>query len=634
MPLSLVTFEDKVTVSSPDLPANQIGRAVDFNELKAVLNAVVAVLNAGGTVSPGGTWHREVVADSRGFGQYSTPFSATNPINSWARQSERLFNNSSVEYGMDTWPGQDAAWYIANKLPALLARIAAYPDPSRYIVHEDFGANPYGKTPAQVYADRKQIWDAVRNAGGKVIAGTTLHRTDVSGFSPYRAELNTLVRAAPAGSVNAVADFAAHATMGTDAAAANSDLYPDGIHESSYGHSLVAPSAAAALATVTGLTAGAAPATTILRQPVPTGFTGATLQLLNDYITQAGSLIAHGTGGSGDWAHGGFGTLGSGTATGSTPVFSFFFNVNRSLGGGVLVGAADTAAVTGLGDADYGLALTPGGLYVYENGASVYGVGGGANNVDVVPALVDVYTDKVVYTINNAVAHTTTAAVAFPLGLLVRLYGPGAQLLDLSILARAPLAFPFATAPAGPQFVNWAQGSANSAYDATTHTVSRLSGGGSWDAGRLGTLGIGDITASSGWLGTYAVPDMVKATGGVVTGVSAMPTLLSDVGYPGITAASYWDDGGTVDFFRSGTGLNIGGNTGGAPTAGASSIQLFKDGDVVRFDFYIGTTLRGSSTLAYSPDLFPFVPDCSLNAAGAQLVGATIEAANLVATGF
>ena len=190
-----------------------------------------------------------------------------------------------------------------------------------------------------------------------------------------------------------------------------------------------------------------------------------------------------------------------------------------------------------------------------------------------------------------------------------------------------------AAAAAVAQNINWAQGSANSSYTVGTLTVARTSGGGAWDAGRLGTMGIGDIAAATGYLGTYTVPDTPRTSGGVVAGLTASPTTLTDVGYTGLTAGLYWDVSGNYGFFGSGTNLGAGG-VGGTTTCGQMQVVVNKDADGIRFDFYLGATLKITRKIAYAASLFPIVPDVSINGVSSQLIGATIAATNLVASGF
>jgi lysophospholipase L1-like esterase len=94
----------------------------------------------------------------------------------------------------------------------------------------------------------------VRVAGGydKVVLCTILPST-LAGFNTWRNAVNTIftgVGWAAANGVDAIADFAADATMGPDAAASDATYYPDGTHPSNAGQAILGPIWAAAVNTV------------------------------------------------------------------------------------------------------------------------------------------------------------------------------------------------------------------------------------------------------------------------------------------------------------------------------------------------------------------------------------------------
>lgn len=92
-------------------------------------------------------------------------------------------------------------------------------------------------------------------AGGydRVVLCTLLPST-VAGFNAWRNSVNAIITGsgwAAANGVDAIADFAAEATMGPDAAASNTTYYPDGTHPSTAGYALLAPVWAAAVNSLT-----------------------------------------------------------------------------------------------------------------------------------------------------------------------------------------------------------------------------------------------------------------------------------------------------------------------------------------------------------------------------------------------
>lgn len=80
---------------------------------------------------------------------------------------------------------------------------------------------------------------ARRSAGYKVVVGTITPRND-STFNAYRNYDNTAIRSDPS-FYDALADFAADGTIGTDAAGSNATYYPDGTHPSVTCYGIMAP---------------------------------------------------------------------------------------------------------------------------------------------------------------------------------------------------------------------------------------------------------------------------------------------------------------------------------------------------------------------------------------------------------
>jgi lysophospholipase L1-like esterase len=80
--------------------------------------------------------------------------------------------------------------------------------------------------------------DARRAAGWKVVVCTVLARSDGAGtgFNAARNSINTTLRTWVGTHCDAIADFAADSTIGTDAAASNVTYFPDGLHPSDAGH--------------------------------------------------------------------------------------------------------------------------------------------------------------------------------------------------------------------------------------------------------------------------------------------------------------------------------------------------------------------------------------------------------------
>jgi lysophospholipase L1-like esterase len=80
--------------------------------------------------------------------------------------------------------------------------------------------------------------ESMRGAGFKVAIGTALPSTRPN-VNANRAYANPIIRSWAGSRVDAVFDFAAHPTMGPDAAASNPAWYPDGVHPSPAGQAIL-----------------------------------------------------------------------------------------------------------------------------------------------------------------------------------------------------------------------------------------------------------------------------------------------------------------------------------------------------------------------------------------------------------
>ncbi|HUB83231.1 MAG TPA: GDSL-type esterase/lipase family protein [Bryobacteraceae bacterium] len=101
------------------------------------------------------------------------------------------------------------------------------------------GANDMGDGAAAFTANLKSYCLARKAAspGLKIVLATLLPQT-VSGFNTFRDSVNASIHADNS-YYDALADFAADATMGCDACAANAAYYPDGEHPSAGGHAIL-----------------------------------------------------------------------------------------------------------------------------------------------------------------------------------------------------------------------------------------------------------------------------------------------------------------------------------------------------------------------------------------------------------
>lgn len=157
---------------------------------------------------------------------------------------------SSTNYGALVAPNLSPACFgcvfagPGSSLAAVNARAATLdkaiplvkPSGSKYITSILIGRNDYGSYTPSDYAVAVAGWTSARKAAGwdKVVLVTILPST-ASGFNTWRNSVNAIFKGAgwaTANGVDAICDFAADATMGPDAAASDTSLYPDGTHPS------------------------------------------------------------------------------------------------------------------------------------------------------------------------------------------------------------------------------------------------------------------------------------------------------------------------------------------------------------------------------------------------------------------
>ncbi len=115
------------------------------------------------------------------------------------------------------------------------------------LVTNGLSGHPAGA--AGFLADLQAYALARRAAGWKVVVGTILPRNGDTNHNTRRATVNSTIVSSwlAAGYCDGVADFAGIATMGPDAAAANTAYYSDGIHPTGAGHALLEPALRAAV---------------------------------------------------------------------------------------------------------------------------------------------------------------------------------------------------------------------------------------------------------------------------------------------------------------------------------------------------------------------------------------------------
>lgn len=137
---------------------------------------------------------------------------------------------------------------LVSRSAEIDAMIPAVKGNKRFFLSVLIGANDLtgSATVAQFLIDLAAYCDARRAAGWKVILCTILPNTN-PGFNTKRNSANATISTWLGVHCDALCDFAADATMGPDAAASNATYYPDGVHPSNAGHTILAPYLVAAI---------------------------------------------------------------------------------------------------------------------------------------------------------------------------------------------------------------------------------------------------------------------------------------------------------------------------------------------------------------------------------------------------
>lgn len=119
---------------------------------------------------------------------------------------------------------------VANRLPQIRLIKPATTEPGSKYIFSIMVTNSVGLlTAAQYLADLKAICSIMRSDGWIVAVGTITPRSDGS-FNTKRNTINADIRTWVGTYCDAIFDFAADPTIGTDAAGANATYYPDGVH--------------------------------------------------------------------------------------------------------------------------------------------------------------------------------------------------------------------------------------------------------------------------------------------------------------------------------------------------------------------------------------------------------------------
>jgi len=200
----------------------------------ALSGAFGGIITAGPRVSFVGDSITAGTGDPRGFG--------------YAARASRVLGANC--YGAAEG-GQQLVNFVANYATGLpRALFTAYPGTQR-IAFLHMGTNDLtvgGRTAAQIYADIQSYAGLVRADGAQIIVSTILPNNAWNGTQQTtRNNLNTLIRDNWASFADGLCDFAADPVMGPQAAAANTNLYGDGLHPAPQGHQNLSVLAAAAL---------------------------------------------------------------------------------------------------------------------------------------------------------------------------------------------------------------------------------------------------------------------------------------------------------------------------------------------------------------------------------------------------
>lgn len=228
----------------------QYNKILTQAELKGIreYGRSVATLNGQST----GKLQTVLVVEGDSISDYSF-YSYVYPTKHVSTLSQKVFCVMTATSGstIATATSQRAAW-----VDSFCANAGGdYSTPRRRILSIFLGANDATNyASAQAWCDALEVYvnarKAAQNANDKIIVCTLLPNQN-SGFNARRNEINTILRTwVGAGKCDALADFAADAAVGVDAASANATYYPDGVHPSNATHTILGPIHKAAVESV------------------------------------------------------------------------------------------------------------------------------------------------------------------------------------------------------------------------------------------------------------------------------------------------------------------------------------------------------------------------------------------------
>lgn len=127
--------------------------------------------------------------------------------------------------------------HLVSKAALLDSVIPASISGRKFILSVLIGRNDWtsGASTSAFLADLAAYCDARRAAGWTVVLCTILPAA-ASGFNVWRNTVNTAIRTWVGTHCDAICDFAADGTIGTDAAGSNTSIYPDGTHPNDATH--------------------------------------------------------------------------------------------------------------------------------------------------------------------------------------------------------------------------------------------------------------------------------------------------------------------------------------------------------------------------------------------------------------
>lgn len=118
----------------------------------------------------------------------------------------------------------------------------------KFILHTHIGTNDMAGISDTAFMANYTAYLAARKAAGwKLVANTLLARNGLAAYNTRRDAANIAIRGLVPASIDAVADLAANATIGTEAAMANPTYSADGTHLTAAGHAIAAPLIAPAI---------------------------------------------------------------------------------------------------------------------------------------------------------------------------------------------------------------------------------------------------------------------------------------------------------------------------------------------------------------------------------------------------